>query len=317
MTLETFPEATDFGPAASPAPAPLPARSTCAGRADLAGTHDWSLEHAGRTRRYRVHVPPDLGTTRPLPVVFAFHGYAADEREQEALSGLTREADARGFIAVYPQGLNQPELTGGGDADTRAWNAGICCGPARDAHVDDVGFVDALIAQLDARLCVDSHRLFATGYSNGAFFAYRLACERSEHFAAIAPVAGMEGYGPCTPTRPVPVMHFHGTEDRTIRYPGGTNELLTAPYPSAAESVARWAERNDCRGRAFPTYIRGDSTCDTFTPCADNAAVSLCTSRGAGHTWPGGEVPVGQGRTTTDLDASREMWRFFTTHPRP
>jgi len=308
----------DRGLPSAPAPAPLPARTTCAGRIGLTGTQQWSVTHEGRTRSYRVHLPPGYDATRPTPAVFAFHGYASDEHELEALSGLNPEADASGFIVVYPRGLNRTELTGGsapGDEDTRAWNAGICCGPARDEHVDDVGFVDTLLADLDTRVCLDPRRLYATGFSNGAFLAYRLACERSAHFAAIAPVAGAEGHGPCEPGRPVPVMHFHGTDDATIRYPGGTHELLSAPYPSAAESVARWAERDGCTGNPSNTYARGDSACDTYAPCSRNAAVTLCTSRGAGHTWPGGLVPPDLGATTRDLDATREMWRFFAAHP--
>ena len=79
--------------------------------------------------------------------------------------------------------------------------------------MDDVGFVDALLADLDTRVCVDTHRTYAMGISNGGYFAYRLACERASRFAAVAPVSGPENVSPCTPGRAVPVMHFHGTAD--------------------------------------------------------------------------------------------------------
>jgi len=41
--------------------------------------------------------------------------------------------------------------------------------------------------------------------------SYYLASRLSDRIAAIAPVAGPMGTDTCTPKRPVPVMHFHGT----------------------------------------------------------------------------------------------------------
>lgn len=302
------PISLEAGPPSSPAPPPLPERTSCQGLTLGTGTWDETLVHAGQVRHYRVHVPEGYAPTRPTPVVLAFHGYAADEREQEALSRLSDEADARGFIAVYPRALEGEEPAG--------WNAGICCGTGQHTRVDDVGFVDTLLAELDSRVCVDTQRVYATGFSNGGFFAYRLACERAEQFAAIAPVASVEGYGPCTPARPVAVMHFHGTRDATIAYEGGTHPLVAGPFPSARESVERWAWRDGCTIRPVTTWQRGDSTCESALSCDEGSAVILCTVNGGGHTWPGGLVPPELGATTHDLDATREMWRFFSAHPR-
>jgi polyhydroxybutyrate depolymerase len=311
---------TNFGPPSPEAPAPLPERASCAGLTVGPGTYDWNLTHAGRPRLYRVHVPTGYDPTRPTAAVLSFHGYGSNEQEQEGLSRMSQVANAQGFIAVYPRGLNQPEITGTADPrteDTRGWNAGVCCGPSQIARVDDVSFVDALLADLDTRVCLDTKRIYSTGLSTGGFFSYRLACERSGQFAAIASVAGMEGFGPCSPVRPVPVMHFHGAEDRTIFFEGGNNIPFGGPYPSAAESVSRWAQRNVCTGPTDTTYDQGDSSCRTSTGCSQNAAVTLCTVQGGGHTWPGGLMPPDLGYTTQDLDATNEMWRFFSAHPRP
>ncbi|RKH51235.1 alpha/beta hydrolase family esterase, partial [Corallococcus llansteffanensis] len=177
-------------------------RTACSGLTVTAGTYDWTVEHGGRTRNYRVHVPPGYDATKPTPVVLSFHGFGATEQDQELLSNLSRLGDTEGFISVYPRGLNFPEVLGRGDADSRSWNGVACCGPAQAFNVDDVGFVDALLADLDARVCTDPRRVFASGMSNGAFFSYRLACERAQRIAAIAPVAGMEGSVACAPSRP-------------------------------------------------------------------------------------------------------------------
>jgi len=314
------PQNPDFGPPSPPAPPPLPERTSCSGLSVGPGTYDWNVTHAGRTRLYRVRVPTGYDATRPTPAVLSFHGYGSTEQEQEGLSRMSQQADTQGFIAVYPRGLNQPEVTGTPDPrteDTRGWNAGVCCGPPQIARVDDVGFVDALLADLDTRVCLDTRRIFATGLSTGGFFSYRLACERSGQFAAIAPVAGMEGFAPCSPVRPVSVMHFHGTDDPTILFQGGNNIPFGGPYPSALESVSRWADRGVCTGPTETSYDRGDSSCRTYTGCTQNAAVTLCTVKGGGHTWPGGLMPPGYGPTTRNLDATQELWRFFSAHPRP
>jgi polyhydroxybutyrate depolymerase len=303
-----------------PAPQPLPARTSCSGLSVGPGDYDWTLTHEGRTRLFRVHVPPRYDPTRPTAAVLSFHGYSSDEREQEALSRMSQEANTQDFIAVYPRGLNQQEITGTTDpqaADTRGWNAGVCCGPAQLTRVDDVGFVDALLADLDTRVCLDTKRIFATGLSTGGFFSYRLACERAGQFAAIAPVAGMAGFGPCNPSRPVAVMHFHGSEDTTISIGGGSIPFFGGSYPSAAESVAGWANLNACMGSTDTTFDQGDSTCVTTTGCAQNADVTFCTVRGGGHNWPGGLTWPGSGQVSTDLNATQEMWRFFSAHRRP
>jgi hypothetical protein len=45
--------------------------------------------------------------------------------------------------------------------------------------------------------------------------------------------------------------------------------------------------------------------------------VTLCAIDGGGHTWPGGKPVPGAGKTTLDVSASEEMWRFFRDHPLP
>ncbi len=229
---------------------PIVDRTSCSGLTVGPGNYTWTLRHQDRDRSYNVHVPTGYDPTKPTPTVVAFHGFASNAQQQEGLSRMSQVADEKGFIAVYPQGLNYPESVRSPDAgydNSQGWNAGGCCGPAQVYGVDDVGFVEAIFADLDTRVCVDTRRTYATGLSNGAFFTYRLACERAARFAAIAPVSGMENVVPCEPSRPVPVMHFHGTADDNISYDGGTIPLR-APLPvrtghSSEVGRAQWLRR--------------------------------------------------------------------------
>src|SRR5260370_25258757 len=106
-------------------------------------------------------------------------------------------AEAEGFLAGYPDG------TGRMPDRLLTWNAGTCCAYSVINKIDDVGFTLALLADLDARHTVDRRRVYATGLSNGAMMAWRLAVEASGQMAAIAPVAGPDVVR-ARPPRPPP-----------------------------------------------------------------------------------------------------------------
>jgi polyhydroxybutyrate depolymerase len=76
---------------------------------------------------------------------------------------------------------------------------------------DDVEFVRRMIGLLEADLCIDRARLFATGLSNGAFMTSVVACSLADKIAAVAPVAGVRDPAGCEPSRPVPLLAIHGS----------------------------------------------------------------------------------------------------------
>jgi polyhydroxybutyrate depolymerase len=261
----------------------------------------WTLDHGGMQRSIRVHVPASYDPRTPTPVVFDFHGYTMSAQSQEDLTLLPEKSDEAGFIAVHPDGTGSP----------RGWNGGDCCGTPASTDLDDVGFVLALLTELDRRLCVDPDRVYATGFSNGGFLSHRLACEAADRFAAIAPVAGVMGLDACDPVRPVPVMHTHGTSDGIVPYNGGG----FTGYRSAPATVDDWAARNGCTGEPIETFAQGDARCVSHGGCSGGADVVLCTITGGGHTWPGGGYFPG-GHISTDLAVTDAMWDFFASHPR-
>lgn len=282
------------------------------------------LEHDGRERRYFVHVPPAYERSRPIPVVLAFHGGGGRPETQIRASRMNEKADSAGFLAVYPEGTG-PSLLGRIFA---TWNVGRCCGYARDEKVDDVGFVAAVIDDLRARFDVDSRRVYATGHSNGALMTYRLACELSDRVAAIAPNAGHDALDGCQPSRPVPVIHFHGTADPAARYDGGhcggRQKDPGWKCRSVPEYLATWRRLDRCAETATTLYEQGDARCRAWSECADGSEVVLCTIEGGGHTWPGGAYTKeterwrqAVGPLSHDLSANDLLWEFFQRHPLP
>lgn len=279
-----------------------PPGAACTGLAAQPLDTTWTVNWGGVDRTVNVHVPASYDPTMRTPVVLGFHGYTLNAETQANQSHMIAASDQDGFIAIHANGTGA--LLG--------WNAGDCCGTAASSGVDDVGLVGAILDRLETEMCIDTDRVYATGFSNGGFLSHRLGCELSDRIAAIAPVAGVMGIPDCNPARSVPVFEVHGDADPVVAYNGGLG------FRSVAETIAGWADRDECPpGAPAVTYQNGDATCETHTGCAGGAEVTLCTIAGGGHQWPGGEALPGGGNTSTDLDATAAIWSFFVAHPMP
>jgi len=92
--------------------------------------------------------------------VLSFHGGGGSARGTQDYTGTDAIADREGFHRRVSRG------TGVLPRRLHTWNAGTCCGYARDHHVDDVGFVRALLDDLARRTPIDQRRVYATGLSN-------------------------------------------------------------------------------------------------------------------------------------------------------
>lgn len=292
------------------------------------GDHTFSLHHDGRTRSYIVHVPP--GINGPVPVLLAFHGGGGNAAGFKAYAELDRVADAEGFLVVYPNGtgvLANVLLT---------FNSGDgCCGYAREHNVDDVGFAVAVLADLENRTAIDRRRIYATGHSNGAGMSHRLAAERSDLVAAIAPVAASLDLAAFAPSMPVPVLQIHSVDDPRALYEGG----LGPPFPGttlqhfhqpAQAGLDRWIAVNGCptvpdtietRAGAAGTMNEGHTaTLLRWSPCTSGAEVSHWKLTGAGHGWPGNVTPSTPesiiGPYTSIVIAAEEVWAFVSRFSR-
>ncbi len=290
----------DGGTPAAPDMTPTGPQAGCGQPAPMLADSDWMIEFAGVQRIAHVHVPASYVATVPSAVVLDFHGYTSNGSQEEILTSMNEKGDKENFIAVHPEGLDM------------SWNAGACCGTSATNMVDDVGFVGEIIDQLESKLCIDPQRVFAAGMSNGGFLSHRLGCELSDRIAAIAPVAGVLGVPTCTPTRPVPVIGFHGTADALVPYNGDT----ALNFPPVLDTYQGWVTRNGCDTTSVETFNNVDSTCQTWSGCSAGADVTLCTVQGGGHAWPGG-FPIPGVYTTPNLVATDALWTFFSMHPMP
>jgi polyhydroxybutyrate depolymerase len=259
-----------------------------------------TLESGGYQRSYLLHLPTTYSPLRPAPVVVAFHGRKGNGYDIEAFSGI----DALNAIVVYPVGLP-------GESNEPAWQ-----GAPYEPPSDDVLFVSDLLNRLQATLCVNPLRIYATGKSNGAGFVALLACRLSHRIAAFATIAGAfypettEGCGPGTP---VSLVDFHGTADPIVSY-NGEADSHGEPLPAMMDWIAGWAGHDHC---AVPTSttIGNDVTKIAYQRCAFGADVVHYRVEGAGHTWPGELVDSGPGSATHTISATNILWQFFLAHP--
>ncbi|MFF1614961.1 alpha/beta hydrolase family esterase [Amycolatopsis sp. NPDC058278] len=246
----------------------------------------------GLDREYTVHLPAGYQPWRPYPLVLSFHGHKRTSRYQEELSGFS----ALDAIAVYPQGLI------GTDGES-AWT-----GAPYSAAADDVLFTSDLLTALQRTLCVDPGRIFAAGKSNGGGFAGVLVCRLAGRIAAFAPVSGAfypQG-GACHPSRPVPVLDFHGTADTTIPYSGNPAKGL----PAIPDWLAAWSTRDGCR----PDPVSWTPVAGVVAQKWLGCALEHYRVEGAGHVWPSTR-PDNNSATPAVIDATPVIWRFFRSHP--
>lgn len=249
-------------------------------------------------RTYLLHIPPGLNNRQAVPLVFVFHGFTGNANEFRSATGFDAISNANGFIAVYPNGT--------GASNALSWNAGSCCGYADQNGINEPAFVRAILADVETLASVDNKRIYATGHSNGGFLAYALACEMSDTFAAVAPVAGLLLYYPCQPKQPVSLMHIHGLADTVVPFQQSRLDYTTGQaFSPVKDSVTAWAKLDKCAD-AGPAEKNGILSHTPYTACPPGIAVELDTLDGVEHVWPSPFIPV-----------SQMIWDFFAAHPKP
>lgn len=266
-----------------------------------------SIYVGGQYRSYRLYVPAIYTGATARPLILNLHGYTSNASQQQLYSNFAPIADTANFLMVFPNGTYS--------SGQRFWNAGIST-----VLVNDIAFLSALIDSLDLTYNINLNRVYSTGMSNGGYMSHTLACELSNRITAIASVTGSifnTQYGPnCHPMRPVPVMQIHGTNDATVPYIGSTTSM---PIDTI---VKYWVTKNNCNPIATFSNVPNTSLADgctaehyIYSGGTGGSSVELYKIINGGHTWPG--FPFGGVGTNLDINASKEIWRFFNKYTMP
>lgn len=281
---------------------------------DRPGDYVFEIQHDGLARRYRVHVPATYDPHVPAPLLLALHGGGGDMDYQadDARYGLIAKSERAGFIVAFPNGYSRFR-----SGKFATWNAGACCGGARDQHVDDVGFLRQVVANLRRQMNVDRARVYAAGMSNGGMMAYRLACEMPDVFKAVASVAGTDNTRVCTPARPVSILHIHARNDDHVPFGGGAGPALSkrsaavTDFTSVPATIAKWVRLDGCATTPTRVLDKPGAYCERYAPCKGGTRVELCVTDTGGHSWPGASKTRGQSASQA-ISADDVMWEFFS-----
>jgi len=287
----------------------------------ICGDSARTIQSGGLNRTFLLHVPPSYDGSADVPLVLAYHGHGGTGRGQALVTHMSDVADANGFIAAYPNGVDH------------GWNDGRRHLNDARPPVDDVGFTADLITHLAADYRIDPRGVYATGFSQGGFMCFRLARDLPDLIAAIAPVSGLlsqdlvDGF---SSTVPVSLLMVMGTGDPLVAYGGrdGASALgqKWGALLSAPDTARFFVRLNGCSPAGCTVTLPGAAPADGITTertvwsgGRQGTEVRLYTVNGGGHTWPGGRrySPMRvTGPLAKDFDASAAIWEFFAAHPR-
>lgn len=233
-------------------------------------------------RAYYLYLPlaacDNGGDLEILPLVFAVHCLGCTPT---TMMHWIEIAEANRFVLVIPEGLKN------------SFNGQHCCGYALDQKVDDVGFLQAIIQELDQEIpFVSSDLTYALGWSNGGY----LVSYAARLFRAIAPISGYEVDITPNPDRPTAIFLHHAQDDNFVRPTGCCTDASMpscccrlSTYMETCTSVElkmkEWASPtlNDCRdsssgtaGRPQMTMDQPDAvTCYTYPNCQANTTYCI------------------------------------------
>ena len=265
---------------------------------------EFTMNYDGLERVYILYKPKNFSENAPL--VMMLHGYSSNRNNILSYSQMNSIADRNGFMVCYPQGSITP-LTG-----QTHWNANL-----QMSDVNDIGFLSNLVSNIQQQYKTSKENVFVSGMSNGGFMSYTLGCEKSDIFKAVASITGtMSGYDwqNCNPNHKIPVLQISGTNDRTVPMDGSMSPTWGwGGAPDIENIVDYWSEINECSNSKIidlPDISSQDNsyvTLDKRFNLESKDRVRLYTVHGGGHDWPGAWGNM-------DIDASEEIWDFFSKH---
>jgi predicted esterase len=264
--------------------------------------------HNVGNRQYTLKIPENYDSSNPYRLVFGFHwlsgsmGDVVNGNSVPAWYGL--EALAEGSaIFVAPDGIDNGWANGGGS---------------------DIAFVDSIIEEIEADLCVDQASRFATGFSYGGGMSYAVACARAGEFRAVAPIAGGLISGCDGGKDPIAYLGIHGVSDNVLPISGGIELANTfvgnnGCQPKEVGQPAAGSGgvvRTDFEGCSEPvSFIAWDGPHSGAAPTAPQAtwefftslsggAAAAAPSNGTASGAPAAEAPVDSAPVTEDAQAA-------------
>lgn len=258
-----------------------------------------TITSGGQSRSYYLKTPSNYDNKRPYRLIFTFHWFYgsinsvvnppdADHNTDKPFYGL---ADLSGDTTIFiaPQGLTDSGGAGWANPNNR-----------------DVNFTDDMLAAVSNDLCIDTSRVFTTGFSYGGSMSYELACDRPDKFRAalLLNPGTLSGTSASTCKTPIAIFLSHGIDDGTLQYSGGLTIFNV------------FSKLNGCTAMTPPTPPTTGHTCTSFEGCSAGHPARVCNF-GSGQNNPynaslKGHYPTPKDPGQTTSWVPEESWKFIT-----
>lgn len=275
-----------------------------------------SLEFKNDIRTYDIYAPKNI--IEPMPLVLMFHGGGGNSKEVAYTTNWVDKAKKENFIVVFPNGTRpDSNKSASFGKNGQNWNDGSTRSLSAIVNsIDDVGFIRKLIDTLKTTYKIDTNRIFATGFSNGASMTFRLGAECSDIFAAIAPVSGSLWLENPKLTDSISVLYITGDSDPLNPFNGGNVKIGNRYFgykKPVEELIMLWTK-----------LLNAEKKEDVFvhevhkiTFKSSNSEVLWLTIKGMGHHWPGGNQTLPKwlvGNPSDAINGTDYIWEFFKNH---
>ncbi|MFN9581651.1 MAG: alpha/beta hydrolase family esterase, partial [Bacteroidota bacterium] len=220
-------------------------------RAQISDSIFWD----GNQRTYKFFLPTSYTGSQNIPMIISLHPSFSNADNHMNAAKWQLFGDTANFISVYPNGTSNQQ-----GSTNFSWNA---YNLSTGSSADDVGFLNALLDSMITNYAVDTCRIYISGFSNGAWMSWRMICDFTNRFAAVAPLSGSWKYGRdgfcdhggcdgstipgtnppsqeatlnCTPSKRIPYMYYRGTNEVNL-----TDRAITDPNGNYF-----WSRHNGC-----------------------------------------------------------------------
>lgn len=275
-------------------------------------------------RAYRLYIPRGY-TGQAVSLLVMLHGCTQSPEDFAAGTRMNAHAETHTFLVAYPAQVATAN-------PSRCWNWFEAAHQARAQG--EPAIIAGLTQQVMASYNVDAHRVYVAGLSAGGAMAAVLGVTYPDLYAAVGVHSGLahgaagdlvsamaamqgRGAGPRLANVPsaaavggvprvAPLILFHGEQDTTVS-PRNAEQLLAQWVAAHARGSAPETAEQLVGGQRSTRTIYRDGSGQSF--------VEQWRVQGLGHAWFGGS-PSGSYTDAQGPDASAEMVRFFTEHPR-
>lgn len=223
----------------------------------------------GQQREYVLDVPNPYDPNKPHLLIFAWHwrGGNAQAVVNNQYYGLKPLSNGTA-IFVSPEGLVDQGQSGWANPNGR-----------------DIAFAKAMVERLKSELCIDTSRIFSTGFSYGGMMSNAVGCAMGDVFRAIAPYAGALYSGCEAGSAPVALWGTHAVNDGVVNIDHGR------------QARDEFLKRNGCGTQTLPA--KPNDYCVTYQGCKAGYPVTWCEWNGD-HQWPQQWAP-------------QPVWEFFNS----